>query len=65
MLLDWTGTTLDYGCYAPAVAFVEVYRRRGVDITIEQARASMGAHKKVPIGELSKVPEVAALWQEI
>jgi hypothetical protein len=29
---DWAGTTLDYGCYAPAVVFIEVYKRRGVEI---------------------------------
>ena len=24
VLLDWAGTTMDYGCMAPAVVFVEV-----------------------------------------
>ena len=27
VLLDWAGTTMDYGCMAPAVVFVEVFRR--------------------------------------
>ena len=49
VLLDWAGTTMDYGCFAPAVVFMEVYKRKGVEISIEEARAPMGAHKKVHI----------------
>lgn len=65
VILDWAGTTMDYGCYAPAVVFIEVYRRKGVPITIEQAREPMGAHKKVHIGAISKIDAVGRLWQEV
>lgn len=64
ILLDWAGTTLDYGCYAPAVVFVEVYKRQGVPITIEEARAPMGAHKKVHIRKISQMASVARRWEE-
>lgn len=64
VLLDWAGTTLDYGCYAPAVVFIEVYRRKGVPITVEEARAPMGAHKKVHIRQISQIEAVARRWQE-
>ena len=64
ILLDWAGTTMDYGCYAPAVVFIEVYRRQDVPITIEEARAPMGAHKKVHIRKISQLESVAARWQE-
>ena len=37
-IFDWAGTTLDYGCLAPAVVFVEVFKLRGVEITMQQAR---------------------------
>ena len=33
VLLDWAGTTMDYGCFAPAVVFMEVFKRKGVEIT--------------------------------
>ena len=46
ILLDWAGTTMDYGCYAPAVVFLEVFKRQGVEITMPEAREPMGAHKK-------------------
>lgn len=29
VLLDWAGTTMDFGCIAPAVVFVEVFKRKG------------------------------------
>lgn len=64
VVLDWAGTTMDYGCYAPAVVFVEVYKRRGVDITMEQARRPMGLHKRDHIRALGQYEDVAALWQQ-
>ena len=65
VILDWAGTTMDYGCYAPAVVFTEVYKRRGVEITIEEAREPMGAHKKVHIRKISQIPAVAKRWQKV
>jgi len=64
VLLDWAGTTLDYGCFAPAVVFMEVYKRKGVEITIDEAREPMGAHKKVHIRQISKNENVAKRWQQ-
>ena len=63
ILLDWAGTTMDYGCYAPAVVFIEVYKRKGVPITIDEARAPMGAHKKVHIRKISQIESVRQRWQ--
>jgi phosphonoacetaldehyde hydrolase len=41
-----------------------VYKRRGVPIYFEEAREPMGAHKKVHIREISKLPAVAKRWRE-
>lgn len=65
ILLDWAGTTMDYGCYAPAVVFIEVYKRQGVPITIEEARIPMGAHKKVHIRQLSQLDSIRDRWHDI
>jgi phosphonoacetaldehyde hydrolase len=65
IILDWAGTTMDYGCYAPAVVFVEVFRRKRVPITIEEARIPMGAHKRVHIAAISKLPDVAERWRAV
>ena len=63
VLLDWAGTTMDYGCFAPAVVFMEVYKRKGVEISIEEARAPMGAHKRVHIRQISQDENVARRWK--
>ena len=63
VLLDWAGTTMDYGCMAPAVVFVEVYQRQGVPITMDEARAPMGAHKRVHIQKISQLDPVRQRWE--
>jgi phosphonoacetaldehyde hydrolase len=65
VLLDWAGTTLDYGCVAPAVVFMEVFKRKGVEISIDEARGPMGAHKKTHIELISKDDNVARRWEAI
>lgn len=65
VILDWAGTTLDYGCYAPAVVFIEVFKRRDVEITMEQARRPMGLKKLDHIRAISQQDEVAMLWQQV
>ncbi len=64
IILDWAGTTMDFGCMAPAVVFRQVFEKAGVPITIEEARIPMGAHKKVHIGLICEIPSVRARWVE-
>jgi len=65
VLLDWAGTTMDFGCMAPALVFVEVFKRRQVPITTEEARAPMGAHKRVHIQRIAELDSVRCRWQEV
>ncbi len=62
-LLDWAGTTMDFGCMAPAVVFVKVFERAGVPITMEEARAPMGAHKRVHIQKITQLDGVRKRWE--
>jgi phosphonoacetaldehyde hydrolase len=64
VILDWAGTTMDFGCMAPAVVFVEVFKRKDVPITMEEARAPMGAHKRVHIQKIAELEPVRRRWQE-
>lgn len=65
VLLDWAGTTMDYGCYAPAVVFIEVFKRKGVEISIDEAREPMGAHKRVHIQKITQIESVRRRWEEV
>lgn len=51
--MDWAGTAVDYGCFAPVAAFVESFRAIGVPVTAAETRAHMG---------LTKVEEIRALF---
>ncbi len=64
VLLDWAGTTMDFGCMAPAVVFVEVLKRKNVPISMAEARAPLGAHKRVHTQQLSRLDSVRERWRE-
>jgi phosphonoacetaldehyde hydrolase len=64
VLLDWAGTTMDFGCMAPAVVFMQIYERKRVPISIDEARAPMGAHKKVHIRKISELESVRQRWKQ-
>lgn len=64
VILDWAGTTMDFGCMAPAVVFVDVFKRKQVPITMEEARTPMGAHKRVHIQKITELEPVRRRWKE-
>ncbi|HEX4569724.1 MAG TPA: phosphonoacetaldehyde hydrolase, partial [Dongiaceae bacterium] len=61
-IFDWAGTVLDFGCLAPAITFIEGFRREGVDITVGEAREPMGAHKRVHIEKITQMEPVRQRW---
>lgn len=64
VVFDWAGTTIDYGCFAPLWAFVEAFKKRRVDITLEEARKPMGMRKIDHVRALLDMPRIAELWSE-
>jgi phosphonoacetaldehyde hydrolase len=64
VVFDWAGTTVDYGCFAPVSAFQQVFARRDVQVTVAQARAPMGLHKRDHIHAMLAMPEIAAAWRK-
>lgn len=64
-VFDWAGTTVDYGCIAPAAVFVEGFRRQGVTVSMAQARGPMGMEKRAHIATLAALPDVAGQWQAV
>ena len=65
VILDWSGTTADAYVLAPAVVFVDVFRKHGVEISMAEARGPMGLRKDLHIKALTEVPEIAARWEEV
>lgn len=65
VILDWSGTTADAYVVAPAVVFVEVFRRQGVGIAMREARGPMGLRKDLHIKALTEVPEIRERWKAV
>ncbi len=64
VIFDWAGTTVDFGCFAPVSAFVEAFRKAGIDVTLEETRAPMGKLKIEHIRTMLAMPAVKARWTE-
>lgn len=65
LMLDWAGTTIDFGSRAPAEVFAEVFRRKGVDVTTAEARGPMGMAKRDHISAVIRLPRVSESWEKI
>jgi phosphonoacetaldehyde hydrolase len=64
VIFDWAGTTVDFGCFAPVNVFIDIFKKAGIDVTMEEARAPMGMLKIDHIRAMLSMPRVSALWEE-
>ena len=65
LILDWSGTTADAYVVAPAVVFVDVFKKQGVEISMAEARGPMGLRKDLHIKALTEVPEIRERWKGV
>jgi len=65
VVFDWAGTVIDFGSQAPMGAFVELFKRHGLSITIAEARVPMGMPKWHHIQAMGQQPRIAALWEQM
>ena len=65
VILDFSGTTVDPYVIAPAITFVEAFKKHGISINMEQARAPMGLRKDIHIEKILKNPEISNKWSEV
>jgi phosphonoacetaldehyde hydrolase len=64
-VLDWAGTAVDYGSFAPAAVFLHLFESQGVTISAEDARSGMGLMKKDHLRTIMAQPAVAETWQAV
>ncbi|HAT4916939.1 TPA: phosphonoacetaldehyde hydrolase [Serratia marcescens] len=65
VILDWAGTTVDFGSFAPTQIFVEAFKKTfDIDISLAEARIPMGLGKWQHIEALGKLPAVDARWRQ-
>ncbi|HTN76772.1 MAG TPA: phosphonoacetaldehyde hydrolase, partial [Pirellulaceae bacterium] len=64
VILDWAGTTIDYGSRAPASVFLAIFQHSGVPISEVEARGPMGKAKREHIAAVLALPRVAEAWEK-
>lgn len=65
VIFDWAGTTVDYGCFAPVRAFVEVFKHFGVEPTMEETRKPMGMLKIDHIRTMLNMERIKGEWVRV
>ncbi|MDR0749327.1 MAG: phosphonoacetaldehyde hydrolase [Tannerellaceae bacterium] len=45
IIMDWAGTAVDFGCFAPVGAFMKAFEEKGIRLTSEEIRLPMGKAK--------------------
>lgn len=65
IIFDWAGTTVDYGCFAPVKAFIEAFKKFGIEPTVDEVRAPMGMLKHNHIETMMKGERISKLWEEV
>lgn len=63
IIMDWAGTTVDFGSLAPIRAFQRLFADEGVPISEAEARGPMGAEKREHIRLLCEEPRIRAAWE--
>lgn len=65
LVLDWAGTTVDFGSLAPARTLQKLFSQMGIALTETETRQSMGLPKKEHIRAILSIPRVSEAWREL
>ena len=63
-ILDWAGTVVDFGSFAPTQIFVEAFAEFDVQVSIEEARGPMGMGKWDHIRTLCDQPQITERYKK-
>ncbi len=65
VILDWAGTTVDFGSLAPVAAFTRLFAAQGIDLGLDEARGPMDTEKREHIRRLCALPRITAAWRDL
>lgn len=65
LVLDWAGTTVDFGSLAPARTIQRVFEGVGIPVTEDEVRSDMGLAKKDHIARILAMPRVRDAWRAV
>jgi 2-aminoethylphosphonate--pyruvate transaminase/phosphonoacetaldehyde hydrolase len=64
VVLDWAGTTVDFGSVAPARTLQRLFASRGIELSEQETRQHMGLPKKEHIRGILSLPRVGEAWAQ-
>ena len=56
---------VDFGCMAPTVVFIEVFKTKGIELTMEEARGPMGMAKIDHVRKLTQIERVVGDYADL
>jgi len=62
VVLDWAGTTVDFGSVAPARTLVKLFASRDIELSDSEVRRDMGLPKKEHIRAILSMPRIRDAW---
>jgi phosphonoacetaldehyde hydrolase len=65
LVLDWAGTTVDFGSVAPARTLQQLFSARKIELTDVEVRRDMGLPKKEHIRAILSMSRVRGAWAQI
>jgi phosphonoacetaldehyde hydrolase len=65
VVLDWAGTTVDFGSLAPVRTLQHVFAQAGVTLTDSETRRDMGLPKKDHLRQILNIKRVQEEWQPL
>ncbi len=65
VILDWAGTSVDYGSMAPVKVFVDIFHEKGIEISSSDVRSFMGLNKREHTRQILRLEHVRQQWSAI
>ena len=65
VILDWAGTTVDFGSLAPARTLQRVFAEAGISLSEAETRRDMGLPKRAHLRAILNIPRVRDAWKAL
>ena len=65
LVLDWAGTTVDFGSVAPARTLAGLFARRDIELSGPEVRRDMGLPKQEHIRSILSLPRIRSEWARL
>jgi phosphonoacetaldehyde hydrolase len=65
LVLDWAGTTVDFGSLAPARTMQRLFAKLDITLTEQETRRHMGLPKKEHIRGILSIPRIREAWSKL